>query len=591
MADQLSLRGGTTTEHATFTGANKEVTVDTTKKTLVVNDGATVGGHPLMRENASNSALALGSASTPSLKWDANTGIYSPGADQLAVATNGVGRLFVDSAGNVGVGAVPGARFEVSENAGYLRTSCVSTGATLTSNGSFQLTATGAGRDILFTVNGANRALFASNGRFGLGTVSPQSFFNLKLDANSTTPANSASIVLTNKNTTLNGNIAGGIFADGFRDVSDPAYTAGMWFTRNSEAGNLSSSSNIIFGTATTPSTSLPTERLRITSAGLVGIGVSAPQAKLHILDLTASAVELMRLQANLTSPSGNKSITWADATDVVGRISVDYTTPAAKMRFGSLYNSGYQTSDLMTLTPTGLGIGTTTPDVSLHVEGIGTQRVKIEATDTSVAGLIMLNTNRRYDVQVNGSDLQIYDNTASAERARIDSSGRLLIGTSSGTHNLDMGQQLLPVSTTETKSIYRFGNASGLKRKFNLTTVAADRALFSIACGAAGVSNKVALEITVFLTGEKSGVSSDRVFTGKWSVVRGDAGTFTIANVYSAGNAGAATVTASGNNVNINAIFSVVSGGGCFVEIKGLLGTANQGSAENGFTVTMPAI
>jgi hypothetical protein len=100
MADQLSLRGGTTAEHATFTGANKEVTVDTTKKTLVVNDGATVGGHPLMRENASNSALALGSAATPSLKFtgDTNTGIYSPGADQVAVATNGTGRLFINTA-------------------------------------------------------------------------------------------------------------------------------------------------------------------------------------------------------------------------------------------------------------------------------------------------------------------------------------------------------------------------------------------------------------------------------------------------------------------------------------------------------------
>jgi hypothetical protein len=95
MADQLSLRGGTTAEHAVFTGANKEVTVDTTKKTLVVNDGATVGGHPLMRENASNSALALGSAATPSLKFtgDTNTGIYSPGADQVAISTNGTGRL------------------------------------------------------------------------------------------------------------------------------------------------------------------------------------------------------------------------------------------------------------------------------------------------------------------------------------------------------------------------------------------------------------------------------------------------------------------------------------------------------------------
>ena len=80
MADQLQLRGGTTSEHATFTGALREVTVDTDKDTLVVHDNALAGGYPLMRENASNSALALGSASTPSLKFtgDTNTGIYSP---------------------------------------------------------------------------------------------------------------------------------------------------------------------------------------------------------------------------------------------------------------------------------------------------------------------------------------------------------------------------------------------------------------------------------------------------------------------------------------------------------------------------------
>jgi hypothetical protein len=172
-------------------------------------------------------------------------------------------------------------------------------------------------------------------------------------------------------------------------------------------------------------------------------------------------------------------------------------------------------------------------------------------------------------------------------ERMRLNSSGQLWVGTSSGTHNLDMGQQLLSTSTTETKSIYRFGNASGLKRKFNLITVAADRTLFSIACGTV----KAAFEITVFLTGEKQGISGDREFIGKWSVVRGPVGTFTIANVYSAGSAGAATVTASGDNVDINAIFSVVSGGGCFVEIKGLLGTGNGTSSESGFTVTMPAI
>ena len=45
MAIQIQLRQGTTTEHATFTGAVGEVTVDTTNKTLRVHDGSTVGGH------------------------------------------------------------------------------------------------------------------------------------------------------------------------------------------------------------------------------------------------------------------------------------------------------------------------------------------------------------------------------------------------------------------------------------------------------------------------------------------------------------------------------------------------------------------
>ena len=44
MAVQLQLRSGTATEHNTFIGANGEVTVDTTNKTLRVHDGSTVGG-------------------------------------------------------------------------------------------------------------------------------------------------------------------------------------------------------------------------------------------------------------------------------------------------------------------------------------------------------------------------------------------------------------------------------------------------------------------------------------------------------------------------------------------------------------------
>ena len=42
MAKLLKLRGGTTSQHSSFTGAEREVTVDTDKETLVVHDGSTV---------------------------------------------------------------------------------------------------------------------------------------------------------------------------------------------------------------------------------------------------------------------------------------------------------------------------------------------------------------------------------------------------------------------------------------------------------------------------------------------------------------------------------------------------------------------
>jgi hypothetical protein len=43
-ATQVKHRRGTTAQHATFTGAQGEVTVDTTTNSAVVHDGATAGG-------------------------------------------------------------------------------------------------------------------------------------------------------------------------------------------------------------------------------------------------------------------------------------------------------------------------------------------------------------------------------------------------------------------------------------------------------------------------------------------------------------------------------------------------------------------
>ena len=99
-----------------------------------------------------------------------------------------------------------------------------------------------------------------------------------------------------------------------------------------------------------------------INTSGNLGIGTSSPSARLHVKDATGTAVTLLNLESGYSNPSGNKSILWTDATNALGRISISYTaSTGSTMSFGSLYNGGYQTSDLMVLTNTGnLGLGVT---------------------------------------------------------------------------------------------------------------------------------------------------------------------------------------------------------------------------------------
>jgi len=78
---QVQLRRGTTAEHATFTGAEGEVTVDTTKDTLVAHDGTTAGGIPIAREDLTNVATI------PATKG--GTGLTSPGTSGNVLTSNG----------------------------------------------------------------------------------------------------------------------------------------------------------------------------------------------------------------------------------------------------------------------------------------------------------------------------------------------------------------------------------------------------------------------------------------------------------------------------------------------------------------------
>lgn len=56
MSRQIQFRRGTADEHKNFTGAEGEITVDLTNKTLRVHDGETAGGTMLARADALNGA-------------------------------------------------------------------------------------------------------------------------------------------------------------------------------------------------------------------------------------------------------------------------------------------------------------------------------------------------------------------------------------------------------------------------------------------------------------------------------------------------------------------------------------------------------
>ena len=114
MATQLKIRRGTTAEHASFTGAEGEITLDTTKDTLVAHDNYTAGGRPMLREDLNNlgnnsvgaAKLAYGSAvaGTPIRVNNAGNGVeysYRPGELIETLAGHCRGQTLTGMMGNV----------------------------------------------------------------------------------------------------------------------------------------------------------------------------------------------------------------------------------------------------------------------------------------------------------------------------------------------------------------------------------------------------------------------------------------------------------------------------------------------------------
>tara|TARA_B100000683_G_scaffold133840_1_gene130646 strand:- start:1391 stop:1780 length:390 start_codon:yes stop_codon:yes gene_type:complete len=115
MTTQVRLRGGTTSQHSTFTGAEREVTVDTDKDTLVVHDGATAGGVTLAKASeipdittkadlAGSSSQAFNASTLTSTTVNATTvdlgdWTITQSGSSLKFAYNGTNRFSLSSSG------------------------------------------------------------------------------------------------------------------------------------------------------------------------------------------------------------------------------------------------------------------------------------------------------------------------------------------------------------------------------------------------------------------------------------------------------------------------------------------------------------
>ena len=119
----------------------------------------------------------------------------------------------------------------------------------------------------------------------------------------------------------------------------------------------------------------------------------------------------------------------------------------------GLKFNSGSSDTILLDGLNGKVGIGTTSPATALHVSGSGTQRIRI--TGTGVANAILtLDAPSSYVNYIEygasaSTPLAFYDVANTAERMRIDSSGRLLVGDSSVFANANADDLQIGATTT----------------------------------------------------------------------------------------------------------------------------------------------
>ena len=297
----LSASGATTLSGGTVNG----VTYLNGSKVLTSGSALTFDGSQL--------DIPAGTAATPSLSTtaDTNTGIFFPAADTIAFTEGGVERMRLTSTG-LGIGtSLPASKLQIN-NTG------ISTVDAVTLQWDHLTATTGIEQRIKWSFNGATAASFSDAGYIGVGKQGNWQLFsnrdsylsfgttldNVLAERMRIDGAGNVLVASTNASEGLAG---GALLSVGGSTETSTAYiklgkrvasTANNlpFITQGSDDGVRndlilgvhSTDASIKFFTGASsvsnPFTSNNTERLRITSAGDVGIGTSSPAVKLDVV-------------------------------------------------------------------------------------------------------------------------------------------------------------------------------------------------------------------------------------------------------------------------------------------------------------------
>ena len=268
---------------------------------------------------------------------------------------------------------------------------------------------------LLFATAASERLRIDSSGRVGIGTSSPDG----ELDVTGTGDANGGVLVV---------NDAGAI---GVEVVSSqPTILLNENDTTDENYQVRLNSGDLLIQTQTDARTGADT-KVTIDSSGNVGIGTSSPLRTLHV---TGAGDTGLMLQT--TNAVNDKEIWEIQAAGDASN--------HANLIFRSRTNAGTGGNEALRITNDGnVGIGTTSPSNLLHVNGQARFEDFLRGHSTQnklyIADDIALSATKKLYLD-GGSNTYIHETsadniavvTSGSERLRIDSSGRLLVGTTS---------------------------------------------------------------------------------------------------------------------------------------------------------------